>query len=74
MIVCLFLPREPSEMFCPFVLNTETTQPCPQVLLVNCSIIWQFCCTLDVIFHMSQNSSKFGQELVAGYDELYVGF
>ena len=63
-IVCLFLPHERSEMFCHFVLTAETTQRRPQVLLVNCSIIWQFCCTLDVIFHMSQNSSKFGRQLL----------
>ena len=25
----------------------------PQVFLVNSSIIWQFCCTIDVIFHIS---------------------
>ena len=43
-----FLPHEMSEMFRHFVFTTKTTQPCPQVFLVNHSIIWQFCCTIDV--------------------------
>ena len=36
----------------PFEVTTKTTHSCPQV--------WQFCCTIDVIFHISQSSSKFG--------------
>ena len=47
-------------MFCHFVLTTKTTQPRPQVFSVICSIIWQFCFTIDVSFHISQSSSKFG--------------
>ena len=31
-----------------FVFTTKTTQPRPQVFSVNRSIIWQFCCTVDV--------------------------
>ena len=59
-IVHLFLPRGTSEMFHHFVLPTKTTQPRLQVFSVNCSIIWQFCRTIDAIFHILQNSSKFG--------------
>ena len=47
-------------MFCHFVLTTKTTQRRPQVFSVICPIIWQFCFTSDVSFHISQNSSKFG--------------
>ena len=61
-IVRLFLPREVSEMFRHFVLKTKTTQPHPQGFSVNCSIIWEFCCTIYVIFHIPQNSSKFGRQ------------
>ena len=57
----LFLPRETSEMFRDFVLTT-TTQPRPRVFSVNCLDFWQFCCTTDVIFDISQNSSKFGRQ------------
>ena len=59
-----FLPRETSEMFRHFstLLCTKTTQPRPQVFSVNCSTNWQFPCTIDVIFHTSQNSSKFGRQ------------
>ena len=32
----------------------------PRSISVNGSIIWQFCCMIDVIFHVSQSSSKFG--------------
>ena len=60
--VRLFLPREVSEMFRHFVLKTKTTQPHPQVFSVNWSIIWEFCCTIYVIFHIPQNSSKFGRQ------------
>ena len=59
-IVRLFLPRETSQMFHHFEVTTKTTEPRPQVFSVNGSIIWQFYCTIDVIFHISQNSSKFG--------------
>ena len=55
-IVRLFLPCETSEMFCHFVVTTKTTQPCPQVFSVNGSVIWQFCYTFVVIFHILQNS------------------
>ena len=48
----VFLPREKSEMFHHVVL---TTQLRPQVFLVNCAIISQFCCTIDVIFHISKD-------------------
>ena len=61
-IVRLFLPREMSEMFRHFVLTTKTAHPGPQVFSVNVSIIWQFCCTIDVIFHIPQNSFKFGRQ------------
>ena len=59
-----FFPRETSEMFPHFatLLSTITTQPRPQVFSVKCSTIWQFSCTIDVIFHTSQNSSKFGRQ------------
>jgi len=61
-IVRLFLRRETSEVFCHFVLTIKTTQSRPQVFSINRSKIWQFCCTLDVIFHISQNSSKYGRQ------------
>ena len=61
-IVPPFLPRERSEIFRHFVLTTKTTQPRPQVFSVNCSVFKQLCCTIDVILHTSQKSSKFGQE------------
>ena len=60
-IVHVFLPRRTSEMFHHFVLPTKTTQSRLQVFSVNCSIIWQFCPTIDTIFHILQNSSKFRQ-------------
>ena len=47
------------------VLTTKTIQPRRQVFSVKGSIIWQFCCTLstiDIIFQISQNSSKFGRQ------------
>ena len=60
-----FLPRETGEMSLHFVLTTKTIQPRPQVFLVNYTGFWQLCCRIDVIFHISLNSSKFGQhELV----------
>ena len=67
-IVRLFLPRETSEMFRLFVLTTKTTQPRPQVFSVNCSVFWRLCCTIDVIFHMRQNSSKFGRQQLVMMD------
>ena len=56
-----------------FVFTTKTTQPRPQVVSVNRSIIWQFCCTIDVI---SSYIAKFFQiwSTIAGYDELCEGF
>ena len=54
--------RETSEMLRHFVLTVKTTQPSPQVFSVNCSIFWQLYFTVDVIFHISQNSSKFGRQ------------
>ena len=54
----LFLPLERNVP----VLTTKTTQPRPKVISVNCSFFWQLCCTIDVIFHISQNSSKFGRQ------------
>ena len=61
-IVCRFLPRETSEMFRHFVVTTKTTLPRRQFFSVNCSIIWQFCSTVDVIFDKVQSSSKFGRQ------------
>ena len=61
-VILRYLPRETSEIFRHFEVTTETTQPRPQVSSVNGSIIWQFCCTTDVIFNISQNSSKFGRQ------------
>ena len=58
----LISSRETSEMLRHFVLTVKTTQPRPQVFSVNCSIFWQLGCTVDVIFHTSQNSSKFGRQ------------
>ena len=64
-IVRLFLRRETSEIFHHSEVTSKTTEPRPQIFSVNGSIIWQFYCTIDVIFHISQNSSKFGgQKLV----------
>ena len=48
-IVCLILSRETSEMFPHFVFTTKTSRRHPEVSLVNRSIVWQFCCTIDVI-------------------------
>ena len=55
-----------SEMFCHFVLTTTTitTQPRPQVFLVDCLVFWQLYFRIDVICHIMQT----------GYDELSVGF
>ena len=49
-------------MFRHSVFTTKTTQLFPQVISHYCSICWQLCCTVDVIFHISQNSSKFGRQ------------
>ena len=67
------LPRETSEMFPHFVFTTTTAQPRPQVSVADRSIIWQFCCTIDVI---SSHIAKFFQiwSTVASYDELCLGF
>ena len=70
----LFLPHETSEMFRHFIgIHYQKTQPRPQVFSVNRSIIWQFCCTIEVI---SSHIAKFFQiwSTVAGYDELCVEF
>ena len=48
-IVCLILSRETSAMFPHFVFTTKTSRRHPEVSLVNRSIVWQFCCTIDVI-------------------------
>ena len=72
-IARIFLPRETSEMFRHFVFTTTTTQPRPQVSVADRSIIWQFCCTIDVI---SSHIAKFFQiwSTVASYDELCLRF
>ena len=52
---------------CNTILKSPPKQlnPRPRIFSVNGSIIWQFYCTIDVIFHLSQNSFKFGgQQLV----------
>ena len=43
-------------------LTTKIIQTRPQFFSVNGSIICQFCCTIDVISSISQNSSKFGRQ------------
>ena len=53
---------ETREMSCHLKVTTKTTQLHPQVFLVKGSIIWQFYCTFDIIFHTLQNSSIFGQQ------------
>ena len=40
----------------PKQLNLRSSQ----VFLVNCSVFWELSCLTDIIFHLSQNSSKFG--------------
>ena len=45
-----------------FCITSKTIQLRPQVFLVNGLIICQFCCTIDDISLISQNSSKFGQQ------------
>ena len=49
---------EMREMICHFEFITKTTQPRLQVFLINRSIIWQFCCMIDVI---SSHITKFFQ-------------
>ena len=49
-------------MFRHFVVITKTNHSRPQVFSLNGSIIWQFCCTIDVIFYILQSSSKFGRQ------------
>ena len=73
LFLLFFLRRETSEMFRHSVFTIKTTQPRPEVFSVNRSIIWPFCCTIDVI---SSHIAKFFQiwSRVAGYDELCVGF
>ena len=73
-IVHLFLPRETSEMFRHFIgIHYQKPQPRLQVFSVNSSMIWRFCCTIEVI---SSHIAKFFQiwSTVAGYDELCVEF
>ena len=72
-IVRLFLPRETNEMFRTFFSHYKNNSTSSQVFSVNCSIIQQFCCTADVIFHTLQ---KFFQiwSTIAGDYELCVGF
>ena len=43
-------------------IHSKTTQPCPQVFSANCPVFWQLCFRIDVIFHISQTSSNFGQQ------------
>ena len=74
MMFLLFpLRRETSEMIRHFVFTIKTTQARSQVFSVNCSLIWQFCCTTDVI---SSHIAKFFQiwSRVAGCNELCVAF
>ena len=41
--------------------STKSTQPCPRVCRFAAHFFWHLCCTIDVIFHISQTSSKFVQ-------------
>ena len=72
-IVCLFLPCVTSEMFHHFCNTTKTTQGHPQVFSVNGSIIWQFCCMVDII---SSHITTFFQiwSTVVGNDESCMAF
>ena len=56
LFLLFFLRRETSEMFRHSVFTIKTTQPRPEVFSVNRSIIWPFCCTIDVI---SSHIAKF---------------
>ena len=58
MFLLFLLRRETSGMIRHFVFTIKTTQASSQVFLVNCSLIWQFCCTTDVI---SSHIAKFFQ-------------
>ena len=40
------------ELKCSAILCSLPTQPRPQVSSSNCSLIWQFCCTIYAIFHI----------------------
>ena len=61
-------------MFRHFIgIHYQKPQPRPQVFSVNSSMIWRFCCTIEVI---SSHVAKFFQiwSTVTAYDELYVEF
>ena len=57
-----FLPRHPNSRLLFHREMSETTHPRPQVFSVSGSIIWQFCCMIDVISSILHNSPKFGQQ------------
>ena len=40
------------QLKCSAILCSLPTQPRPQVSSSNCSLIWQFCCTIYGIFHI----------------------
>ena len=40
------------QLKCSAILCSLPTQPRPQVSSSNCSLIWQFCCTIYAIFHI----------------------
>ena len=63
-----------SEMCHHFLVTTKTNQPRPQVFSVNGSIIWQFYCMNDVIFHNFIAKSFQIMSTIAGYDELCMAF
>ena len=70
----IVIPPETSEMLRHLCIHyAKLTRPRPQVFWVNGSIIWQFCCIIDVI---SSHIAKVFQiwSTIAGYDELCVGF
>ena len=48
----------------PFCTHYQNNSTSCQVFSVNCPVFWQLCCRIDVIFHKSQTSSKFGQQLL----------
>ena len=61
--ICQFLPCESSKKSSTILYhsnNSTSSQGSRSTVLI--SIIWQFCCTIDVISSKSQNSSKFGQQ------------
>ena len=57
-----FLPRHPNSRLLFHREMSETTHPRPQVFSVSGSIIWQFCCMIDVISSILHNSPKVGQQ------------